>query len=329
MSANLTPQYRKAEQAYRQASTPEEELDCLQDMLREIPKHKGTDRLQADLKQKISKLKKDLQKSSPGGQKGSRRIPRQGAGRAVLIGPPNSGKSQLLMSLTRAKPEVGDYPFTTSSPMPGMMPFEDVHVQLVDTPPVTTDFLDPATQGLVRGADLVLLLVDLANDDCVEETEAVIRRIEETKTGLATTSFLDEEDVGRSYTRTVVLLNKCDDPGADDRRQWFNEVTSLEFPQMVISAREQAGLEELREVIFKALDVVRVYTKMPHAREPDYDRPFTIMRGGTLLQVAELIHKDVAGNMKNARVWGSQVHDATIVKGDYVLADRDVVEIHV
>ena len=329
MSANLTPQYRKAEQAYRQASTPEEELDCLQDMLREIPKHKGTDRLQADLKQKISKLKKDLQKSSPGGQKGSRRIPRQGAGRAVLIGPPNSGKSQLLMSLTRAKPEVADYPFTTSSPMPGMMPFEDVHVQLVDTPPVTTDFLDPATQGLVRGADLVLLLVDLANDDCVEETEAVIRRIEETKTGLATTSFLDEEDVGRSYTRTVVLLNKCDDPGADDRRQWFNEVTSLEFPQMVISAREQAGLEELREVIFKALDVVRVYTKMPHAREPDYDRPFTIMRGGTLLQVAELIHKDVAGNMKNARVWGSQVHDATIVKGDYVLADRDVVEIHV
>ena len=329
MSANLTPQYRKAEQAYRQASTPEEELDCLQDMLREIPKHKGTDRLQADLKQKISKLKKDLQKSSPGGQKGSRRIPRQGAGRAVLIGPPNSGKSQLLMSLTRAKPEVGDYPFTTSSPMPGMMPFEDVHVQLVDTPPVTTDFLDPATQGLVRGADLVLLLVDLANDDCVEETEAVIRRIEETKTGLATTSFLDESDVGRSYTRTVVLLNKCDDPGADDRRQWFNEVTSLEFPQLIISAREQAGLEELREVIFKALDVVRVYTKMPHAREPDYDRPFTIMRGGTLLQVAELIHKDVAGNMKNARVWGSQVHDATIVKGDYVLADRDVVEIHV
>ena len=329
MSANLTPQYRKAEQAYRQASTPEEELDCLQDMLREIPKHKGTDRLQADLKQKISKLKKDLQKSSPGGQKGSRRIPRQGAGRAVLIGPPNSGKSQLLMSLTRAKPEVADYPFTTSSPMPGMMPFEDVHVQLVDTPPVTTDFLDPATQGLVRGADLVLLLVDLANDDCVEETEAVIRRIEETKTGLATTSFLDEADVGRSYTRTVVLLNKCDDPGADDRRQWFNEVTSLEFPQLIISAREQAGLEELREVIFKALDVVRVYTKMPHAREPDYDRPFTIMRGGTLLQVAELIHKDVAGNMKNARVWGSQVHDATIVKGDYVLADRDVVEIHV
>lgn len=329
MSANLTPQYRKAEQAYRQASTPEEELDCLQDMLREIPKHKGTDRLQADLKQKISKLKKDLQKSSPGGQKGSRRIPRQGAGRAVLLGPPNSGKSQLLMSLTRAKPEVADYPFTTSSPMPGMMPFEDVHVQLIDTPPVTADFLDPATQGLVRGADLVLLLVDLANDDCVEETEAVIRRIEETRTGLATTSFLDEEDVGRSYTRTVVLLNKCDDPGADDRRQWFNEVTSLEFPQLVISAREQAGLEELREVIFKALDVVRVYTKMPHAREPDYDRPFTIMRGGTLLQVAELIHKDVAGNMKHARVWGSQVHDATTVKGDYVLADRDVVEIHV
>ena len=329
MSANLTPQYRKAEKAYRQASTPEEELDCLQDMLREIPKHKGTDRLQADLKQKISKLKKALQKSSPGRQKGSRRIPRQGAGRAVLIGPPNSGKSQLLMSLSRAKPEVADYPFSTSSPMPGMMSFEDIHVQLVDTPPVTSDFLDPTTQGLVRGADLVLLLVDLANDDCVEDTQAVIRRIEQTRTGLATSSYLDEGDVGRSYTRTMVVLNKCDVPGAEDRRQWLNAVSPLEFPQLVISAREQTGLEELREAVFQSLDVVRIYTKMPHAREPDYDKPFTIARGGTLQQVAELIHKDVASNLKHARVWGSKVHDGTSVKGDYVLADRDVVEIHV
>ena len=329
MSANLTPQYRKAEKAYRQASGPEEELECLQLMLREIPKHKGTDRLQADLKQKISKLKKEQSKAKPGGQKASRRIPRQGAGRAVLLGPPNSGKSQLLRSLSRAKPDVADYPFSTSSPMPGMMSFEDIHVQLVDTPPVTSDFLDPTTQGLVRGADLVLLLVDLASDDCAEDTGAVIRRLEQTRTGLATSSYLDEGDVGRSYTRTIVVLNKCDVPGAEDRRQWFNEVCPLDFPQLVISAREQTGLEELREAVFQALDVVRIYTKMPHAREPDYDKPFTIARGGTLQQVAELIHKDVASNLKHARVWGSQVHDGTSVKGDYVLADRDVVEIHV
>jgi ribosome-interacting GTPase 1 len=127
----------------------------------------------------------------------------------------------------------------------------------------------------------------------------------------------------------MVLLNKCDVPGAEDRRQWLNEVSPLEFPQLVISAREQTGLEELREAVFQSLDVVRIYTKMPHAREPDYDKPFTIARGGTLQQVAELIHKDVASNLKHARVWGSQVHDGTSVKGDYVLADRDVVEIHV
>ena len=329
MSANLTPQYRKAEQAYRQASGPEEELECLQVMLREIPKHKGTDRLQADLKQKISKLKKEQSKPKPAGQKGSRRIPRQGAGRAILLGPPNSGKSQLLESLSRAKPDIADYPFSTSTPMPGMMPFEDVHVQLIDTPPITSDFLDPTTQGLVRGADLVLLLVDLASDDCAEDAEAVIRRLEQTKTCLARLSYLDEEDIGRSYTRTVAVLNKCDDPGAEDRRQWLKEVSSLEFPQLVISAREKIGLEELREAVFEALDVISVYTKMPHAKEPDYDKPFTLTRGGTLQQVAELIHKDVASNLKHARVWGSQVHDGTSVKGDYVLADRDVVEIHV
>lgn len=330
MPANLTQQYLKAEEAYRRASSPEEELECLQVMLRELPKHKGTDKLNAELKQKISKAKKELEAGKGKGKKSSGfKLLRQGAGRGVIVGGPNAGKSQLLRSLTRATPEVASYPFTTREPIPGMMPWEDVFVQLVDTPPITADVFDPVTQGLIRGADLVLLLVDLGSDDGIDALQALLDHLNSTKTRLAKESSLDENDVGLSYTRTLLVPNKIDDPEAGERLQMLHEFCPLDFPEFLISARHGTGLEDLRNAIYSALDVVRVYTKLPAHKEPDYDRPFTVRRGGTLMDVALMIHKDFAQNLKFARVWGSHVHDATTVKGDYVLYDKDVVELHV
>lgn len=331
MPANLTPQYLKAEQAYRRASTPEEELDCLQVMLRELPKHKGTDKLHAELKQKVSKVRKELQqgKATGGKRGGGLRIPRQGAGRAVLLGGPNAGKSQLLASLTRATPEIAPYPFCTREPIPGMMPWEDVMVQLIDTPPITRDVLDPTTQGLVRGADLVLLLVDLDRDEGVDDVQDVVQHLAGTRTRLAATSYVDEDDVGLVYTKTFLVPNKVDVAGAAERLALLHEFCGWDFPEFVISALHGTGLETLRDEIYRAMDVVRVYTKLPAQKEPDYDRPYTIRAGGTLLEVAEMIHKDFAARLKSARVWGSHVHDGTHVKGDYVLHDRDVIELHI
>ena len=241
---------------------------------------------------------------------------------------PTPGKSQLLRSLTRATPEVAEYPFTTREPLPGMMPWEDVMVQLIDTPPITADILEPYHQGLIRGADLALLLVDLASDDGIEQYQDVVDRLNATKTRLGRESYLDENDIGLSYTQTFLVPNKIDADEATTRLELLHEMCNDDFPEYVISALHGTGLETLRDAIYHALDVVRVYTKLPSKKEPDYDRPYTVRRGGTLADVAAMIHKDFAAQLKFARVWGSQVHDGTTVKGDYVLHDRDVIELH-
>jgi uncharacterized protein len=182
MPANLTPQYRKAEDAFRRATSPAEELDCLQQMLREVPKHKGTDKLQADLKHRIAEAKRLCAKQAAGRKSATTRIPRQGAGRAVIVGGPNAGKSSLLQALTRATPEIAPFPFTTREPQPGMMAWEDVQVQLIDTPPLTGELLDPATLELIRGADVVLLLVDLGEDSGIDDLQSIAQRFAKSKT---------------------------------------------------------------------------------------------------------------------------------------------------
>ena len=337
MPANLTQQYLKAEEEYRRAATPEDELKCLQMMLSEIPKHKGTDHLQASLKTKISKVKKDIVAEKKSGKRSRGvRIPRQGAGMAVIIGGPNAGKSQLLDSLTHATPEVAPYPFTTHAPMPGMMQWEDVTVQLIDSPPITADFIEPFMYGLIRSADVVLFLLDLGSDDGIEQFQEVLDRLHDTKTRLAKESYLDESDVGLSYTQTLLLPNKIDLPDSAARLEFFRELFCepfrepclVDFPEYPISAQEGSGLKELSEEVYRRMDVVRVYTKLPSEKLPDMERPFTIRRGHTLLELARQVHKDYAEGLKFARVWGAAVHDGTTVKGDYVVHDKDIVELH-
>lgn len=329
MAANLTPQYLKAEEEYRRAATLEDELKWLEVMLREIPKHKSSEKLQSELKQKISRAKRDLEVERKTGKRGHGvRIPRQGAGTAVVLGGPNAGKSCLVARLTRATPEVAPYPFTTRAPQPGMMPWEDVAVQLIDTPPVTADYLEPYMQGLVRAADTALLLVDMGRDEGLDEYQELLERLAQTKTRLARASSLDENDLGVSYTQTLLVPNKMDQPGAEERLALLDELYPHDFPEYPVSAEHGSGLESLREAIYRSLDVVRVYTKLPTHKEADRDRPFTVRRGGTVLDVAQQVHKDFVENLRFARVWGSQVHDGTVVKGDHVLCDGDVVELH-
>lgn len=329
MPANLTAQYHKAEAAYRRASSPLEELECLQQMLREIPKHKGTDKLQADLKHKIAEAKKACEKRSNIGKKSAQlKIPHHGAGRAVIIGGPNAGKSSLLKALTRALPEIAPFPFTTREPQPGMMAWEDVQVQLVDTPPLTADLVDPTTLELIRSADLVLLMMNLGENSGIDDLQGILNRVNASKSRLANETSLDSDDVGVSYTKTLLVLNKIDLPAAIDRIAVLHEFCPLSFPEYAISVAQGTHLPELREAIYRSLDRIRVYTKSPTRKDPDYEKPYTVKRGETVLAVAEQVHKDLAENFKHARVWGSAIHPGSQVSGDYVLHDKDVIEIH-
>jgi uncharacterized protein len=179
MPANLTPQYQKAEEAFRRAQTASERLDGLERMLQLIPKHKGTEKLQADIKSKLKETRAEqlAEKSAPKTTGKHFRFPRQGAGQVVIIGGPNAGKSRILKELTKAEPEVADYPFTTREPLPGMMAWEDIAVQLIDTPPMTDGPFEPYLLNLVRTADLVLLAFNGRSEDAPEATAAVTRQL--------------------------------------------------------------------------------------------------------------------------------------------------------
>src|SRR5262245_14785402 len=186
MAVNLTPQYHEAEAEYKRAQTNDEKLACLRKMWVELPKHKASEKLQAELKRKISDLAAEVEHDRKHPKKAgvSYKIPRQGAGQAILVGAPNGGKSRILTRLTRAAPEVAPYPFTTREPSAGMMDWEDAKVQLIDTPPITAEHMESYLSSMIRTADTAVLVLDLGDDDCPFTAEAVLDKLASVKTVL-------------------------------------------------------------------------------------------------------------------------------------------------
>ncbi|MGD8396750.1 MAG: TGS domain-containing protein [Candidatus Eiseniibacteriota bacterium] len=339
MPANLPPTYHAAEERLRAASGPEEKLPILREMLALLPKHKGTDKLQADLRRRISKLQGQASQ-----QRGARRttfdhVPREGAGQVVLVGPPNAGKSALLAALTHADPKVAPYPYTTRVPQPGMMPFEDIQIQLVDTPAISSDLTEPWLPGLVRAADLALLVVDPTDPEVLDQIEFILRRLPESRVRLVAPGRVsaDGPEDGALGALDVevpalVAATRADRFEAALGRQLIQELleTTLAgaaLPLVAVSASAGDGLELLRTRVFETLRIVRVYTKEP-GREPDRARPFALPAGSTVLDLAGTIHRDLVSQFRFARVWGGARFDGQPVEREYVLADGDVIEIH-
>jgi ribosome-interacting GTPase 1 len=330
MPANLPPQYIELEREYRAEKDPALKLELLQRMLAEIPKHKGTDHLVGELKQKISRLKKEQKQKKSGATRHDApdHVPKEGIAQYALVGPPNSGKSTLLAAMTNATPEIADFAFTTRKPLPGMTDYEGVQLQMVDLPPVCSQFCENWVTNIVRVADIALVVLSLGADDVLDSYEDTVKRLEQSKIILNNDPPAMDQPVNLMNKRTILVANQADQPGADDRLNIMREVMELRFPVAKVSAKTGENLDQLKKTMFSILGKIRVYTKTP-GREADFSDPVVLSYGATVADAAQVIHKDFAFKLQFAKIWGQHTFDGQRVKGDFEVHDGDVLEFHI
>jgi uncharacterized protein len=327
MPANLPPMYFEAEKRFREAKTSEDKIEALEEMLAIMPKHKGTDKLKADLRRKIAKFKDESQqKKGAARSAGVYAITKEGAGQIVVVGPPNTGKSSLVARLTNAAPEVGDFPHTTWKPTPGMVPYENIQFQLIDTPPISKEYTDPLMVDLLRRSDILVIMVDLKAD--------VFQQLEDTFVILGEWRIFPEgtpvpEDLRKLpfMKRTILIVNKVDDGTDEEDYEVFRELSGISLPCMNLSVAAGRNLTAFVERVYEMLRVIRVYTRAP-GKDPDHSAPFVMPKGSRLEDLAERVHKDFKEKLRYARLWGKAVYDGQMVQRDYILQEGDVAELH-
>lgn len=335
MAINASPKYQKAEEQYRAATDAAGRIAALEEMLRLVPKHKSSEKLQAQLKQKLKTAREELHR---GHRKGGHahhdpfHVPRQGAGQVRLLGAPNVGKSSIVHRLTKARVEIAEFPFSTHVAVPGMAHHEDVPIQLVDMPPAAGAAPQPGMMNAYRLTDLILLVVDLAALDLTDQFEHCIELLKAHRMRPVSSPTPDADAENPSDEalpkRVLVVANKLDTPGARDNFETFAELEQTPLKLMAVSAETGEGLDAMMAEVFLLLNVIRVYAKKP-GRPAEMDAPFILPRGGTVQDMARLVHKEVAEKLRTARVWGAGVHDGQQVHATHVLADKSIVELHV
>ncbi|MCK4353381.1 50S ribosome-binding GTPase [candidate division WOR-3 bacterium] len=334
MPANLPPQYFEAEARYRLTANPREKIEILREMLGIMPHHKGTDKLQADLRARISKLNKEMQKKHTK-RRHTYHINKEGVAQLVLLGLANTGKSQILKALTNATPEVASYPFTTNAPIIGMMEFKNIQIQLVDTPAINHDFMLKWLSDIVRPADILLFVVDLSRTGFQPVSNYAVRqasslstiteRLEKIKI-IIETFIPPEPSIEYVFKKAIIIGNKIDLPHVNEN---FDKLKNKypNIPIIAISAERKTGLQELKNKIYQSLNIIRVYTKAP-GEKPDMNEPIVLPKGSRVIDAARDIHKDFVGELKYARLWGSNKFDGQMVERDYILKEGDVIEFH-
>ena len=330
MPANLTPKYYSAEEKYKKAQDDREKMKALKEMLAYIPKHKGTDKLQGDIKRKISRLKEEVEiKKSKGGHKFSYSVEKEGAAQVVVVGPPNTGKSHLIASLSNINLEIANYPFTTRIFHPAMMPYEDFKVQLIDLPPVSEEYLENWVPSMIRVADMMLIVLDISRDDIFDQLEMITAELGKHKILMRGFENVEPEDnIYWRVLKTLVIANKFDLSSAQDNFEILKEFYSDKFELIYASAKELMNLSEIKHAIIRTMKIIRVYSKRP-GKTAEMEKPFTFQSGSTLMDFAKAVHKDFSNNLKFARIWGEDVFDGQRVNKNYTLQDKDIIELHI
>jgi ribosome-interacting GTPase 1 len=335
MPANLTPQYLEAEQRYRQAKTNQDKIKCLQEMLSIIPKHKGTEKLQAQIKTKVAKLKQESKKKHATRREGDfYTIKREGAGQVVLVGLPNVGKSEIVSSITHASPEVADYPYTSRKPTPGMMEYENVQIQLIDMPPLINDYLEPWIPQIIRNADALLMVIDLSEDsipqmkslsEILERFKMKPKIVEDQVQAEEELEFFEEKIL---HKNTIIIGSKSDLELAEVSLEMLREHYGNKFTLIPISTKKVETLELLKGKIFEVLKIMRIYTKPP-GKQADLTAPYIQPAGSTVEEIAGNVHKDFLEKLKFARLWRVNKFQGQRVQKDFILEDGDVIELHI
>jgi len=327
MPANLPPDYYAAERRYRAATDIQDKIQILREMLAIMPKHKGTDHLQGDIKRKIAKLNSEAQKKKGASRQSAfDHIPSEGAGQAVIAGLPNTGKSTIVRQLTHARPDVADFPFSTFKPVCGMMPFRDIQIQLIDLPPIDEKFTESWVYTILRVADVLIWTADLS-DDAVIDKMLVFKNVISSHHIVLVPQGESKPQGATARKTTLFLGTKSDTPNALQR--WERCLDCLKEPlaRCTVSMNTHEGIDSFKEHLFRCLHIVRVYTKMP-GKETDLEKPYILPENATVWDAAISIHKELADEMTFARIWGSEMYDGQRVTREHVLSDGDVLEIH-
>lgn len=325
MPANLPPQYFEVEKKYREADNIKDKIKFLREMLAVMPKHKGTEKLQAQIKTKISQLTKELEqeKVKKGRGRDYYNIPKEGAAQVVIVGPPNTGKSSILSVITSAHPPIGDYPFTTTKPHIGMMEYEDIKFQCVDTPPLYRHHKPGWLLGICRNSDMLLFVVDISNETSIEEAAETKKILEEA--GMALNREEDREIFDSISKKVIYVGNKADVEGSDILLKLSIEFLKIE-DMLPISARTGMNMDRLKELIFVKSEKIRVYTKKP-GHKPDLTDPLILKKGSTVLDAADKLRKGMARRLKYAKLY-TMDGKGIMVERDHLLKDKDIIEFH-
>ena len=329
MPTNLPADYFNAEERFRSATTTEDKIKYLEEMMGTIPKHKGTDHLRADLRKKLSKLKTAAtSKKTSKKQVSAYHINKEGAGQIIIIGTTNVGKSSLVANQTNADPEISAVPFTTWSAMPGMMMIDNIQVQLIDTPPISDEYIDPEFLNLIRRVDLALIMIDL-HANPVQQFEFVLKKLQENRIAPKHLEGKIEVEGFLLHVPTLVVVNKYDSEEFEEHYQIFQELLGQEYPMVPVSVQTGHNMDTLKHTIFEKLGVIRVYSKAP-GKDVDKTAPFVVDQGIELGDFAGKVHKDFQKNLKSAKIWGTSADfPGQMVSRDHVLEDEDVVELQI
>lgn len=325
MPANLTPEYFKAEKWFRSATSNDEKILALEQMLRVMPKHKGTDHLRADLRRKLSKLKEGGGQKKAGKHVDIFHVPHSGAGQIVLIGTPNCGKSSIVAGLTNAKVNVADFPFASNAPVPGMVKFEDIQIQLVDMPPINADYSAPGQVGTYRNCDLIAIVIDLSED--VEEQMLVCLDFLESRNLLIDSETPEHDSQGNVLGKKAFCICTKTDIAKPGSLEKLKEFCKYPFEFIEVSTVSDGGLEELPRKLFEQLGIIRIYSKPP-GKPADMTDPFTLPVGSTVMDLAMAVHRQLAEKLRFARIWGTGVYDGQNTQRNHVLNDKDIIELH-